>query len=76
MVSVFAFSSVKVLEEVALVLGGCNFAVVVAGAGEMFGFCVGFRAFEGGGFWDCGGWGVWGVAGGVGFNPPILSETV
>ena len=40
MVSVFAFSRVKVLEEAALELGGGNF-VVVAGAGEASDFGVG-----------------------------------
>lgn len=40
-VSVFAFSRVKVLEEAALELGGGNFVVVVAGAGEASDFGVG-----------------------------------
>jgi hypothetical protein len=40
-VSVLAFSSVKVLEEVAFELGGGNFAVVVVGTGEAAGFGVG-----------------------------------
>jgi hypothetical protein len=40
-VSVLAFSSVKVLEEVALELGGGNFVVVEAGAGDGSDFGVG-----------------------------------
>jgi len=40
-VSVLAFSSVNVLEEVALELGGGNFVVVVDGAGEAVDFGTG-----------------------------------
>jgi len=71
-----AFSSVKVLEEVALGPGGGNFAVVVAGAGEAAGFGVEIWDFGGGGCWGCGCWGTGGVADGVGFDPPMLSEMV
>jgi len=69
-VSVLAFSSVKVLEEVALELGGGNFVVIVVGAGGASGFGVGVCGFESG----CSGTG--GVADGVGFDPPMLSEIV
>lgn len=41
MVSVLAFSSVKVLDEVALELGGGTFVVVAVGAGEAVVFGVG-----------------------------------
>lgn len=75
MVSVLAFSSVKVLDEVALELGGGNSVVVALGAGEAAVFGVGFWDFGGGICWGCGFWET-GVAGGVGFGPPILSEMV
>ena len=76
MVSVLAFSSVKVLEEVAVELGGGNFVVVVVGAGGASGFGVGVCGFEGRDCCCCGCWGTGGVADGVGFDPPILSEIV
>jgi hypothetical protein len=40
-VSVLAFSSVKVLDEIALELGGGNFVVAAVEAGEAFVFDVG-----------------------------------
>lgn len=64
------------MEEVALELGGGNFVVVVVGAGEAAGFWVGVWDLGGGGCWGCGCWETGGVAGGVGLDPPMLSEMV